>query len=102
MVSRLCHGASRHILTTNACVGDKDYEISVGDIENATILPGENFMISSCGRSDSASGTEGEFEIYEDGGGKVRHFYWSCPWGSKINTWRITGMKHLVSIHPSS
>jgi len=50
-------------------------------------------VISSCGRSDSASGTEGSFYICIDGKDdldpdhKVCKIYWDCPWGSKTNTW---------------
>ncbi|KAI0267255.1 aegerolysin type hemolysin [Russula aff. rugulosa BPL654] len=69
---------------------NKDAEIPKSDIENHKIDPGDEFEINSCGRSDASSGTEGDFDIYEDGGTRVRHFYWDCPWGSKTNTWRVT------------
>ncbi|KAF8668060.1 hypothetical protein AX14_006257 [Amanita brunnescens Koide BX004] len=71
--------------------GDKDAEIPVQGIENTRILPGQEFRISSCGRENAASGTEGQFDIYEEGGDKIRHFYWDCPWGRKGNTWTISG-----------
>ncbi|KAI0272832.1 pleurotolysin A [Russula aff. rugulosa BPL654] len=71
---------------------DRDSEIPIKDIENTKILSGNKFKINSRGRSASSAGTEGEFDIYEDGPGgeRVGHFYWDCPWGSKSNTWRIT------------
>merc|ERR1711879_1096303 len=40
---------------------------------------GSSEKVSSCGRSDSASGTEGKFDIY-DGDNRVCTVYWSCPW----------------------
>ncbi|KAI0267249.1 Aegerolysin-domain-containing protein [Russula aff. rugulosa BPL654] len=52
--------------------GDKDAEIPTSDIENHKINPGDEFEINSCGRSDAASGTECDFDIYEDGGPKVQ------------------------------
>ena len=95
--------ASSHILTTPACIDDKEAEIPTSDIEGTKIAPGDEFTVNSCGRSNSPSGTEGEFDVYEDGPGgpKVRHFYWNCPWGSPKNTWTISGMKHLLRVvHP--
>lgn len=72
---------------------DKDTEVDISAIEGAKIAPGEQFRFNACGRSDTSSGTEGIFEVYEDGSGgkKVRHFYWDCPWGSKKNTWTVSG-----------
>lgn len=69
---------------------NKDYEIALDDIENTKIRGGKQFTISSCGRSDAPSGTEGEFDIYENGGEKVGHYYWDCPWGGNGNIWKIT------------
>ncbi|OCH86914.1 pleurotolysin A [Obba rivulosa] len=70
--------------------GDKDTEIATKDIEGTKILPGAEYTINSCGRSDASSGTEGKFDLYEEGGALVRSFYWDCPWGSKTNTWTIS------------
>lgn len=65
--------------------GSKDNEISAEDIDGKVVKEGEKFTIYSCGRSDSSSGTEGAFDIY-DGETHVGNYYWSCPWGSKTNT----------------
>jgi hypothetical protein len=89
---------SRH-LDHNACIDNKDAEIPAKDIENTKILPGDTFRINSCGREDASSGTEGDFDLYEDGGPKVRHFYWDCPWGTKTNTWTISGTKDPLGVH---
>ena len=85
-------------LDYNSCLDDKNAEIPKSDIENHKIGPDEVFQINACGRSDAAVGTAGGYDIYEDGGPKVRHFYWDCPWGSKTNTWRVTGMKHPLCV----
>ncbi|KAG9194357.1 hypothetical protein G6011_04392 [Alternaria panax] len=68
--------------------GNKDNEISAGDVNKMTIGAGSSEKIASCGRSDSASGTEGKFDIY-DGDNRVCTVYWSCPWGSKSNNFQI-------------
>ena len=81
------------------CVDDKDVEIPASEIENTEINPGHEFKISSCGRSGTPSGTEGQFDIYENKGDKVRHFYWACPWAG-ANKWGVTGMKHLLRVDP--
>lgn len=64
---------------------NKDKEVSEGDINQITITSGSSAEICACGRSDSASGTEGRFDLY-DGDTKVGTYYWDCPWGSKVNT----------------
>ena len=86
------------------CIDDKDDEMPASDIENAYILPGKSFRVNSCGRSNASSGTEGSFDIEEEGGGEVRHFYWSCPWGGNTNTWTVSCTKYppLVHSQPSS
>ncbi|WP_332400451.1 aegerolysin family protein [Vibrio metschnikovii] len=65
--------------------GSKDNEISPEDIDGRVVKAGEKFTISSCGRSDASSGTEGSFDIYRDDT-HVGNYYWDCPWGSKTNT----------------
>lgn len=85
-------------LDHNNCIGNKDAEIAVKDIENTKILPGKQFRMNSCGRENASSGTEGDFDIYEVAADKVRHFYWECPWGSKTNTWTISGMKYPLCV----
>jgi hypothetical protein len=68
--------------------GDKNREISPTDVNNRTILSGESYVISACGRSGAGSGTDGNFDLF-DGEVKVGNYHWSCPWGSKPNesTW---------------
>ncbi len=73
---------------------DKDHEIKSKDIEGKIITdktPHNQRIISACGRSDSASGTEGSFLLnYQDE--TIGKLYWDCPWGSKTNT--CTWEKH--------
>ncbi|MDX6914309.1 aegerolysin family protein [Pectobacterium carotovorum] len=64
--------------------GNKDDEISKDKIEGLKIDYDSNVTICSCGRSNSWSGTEGSFELY-DGSVLVGKYYWDCPWGSKDN-----------------
>jgi len=66
----------------------KDSEIDPGTIEGHEITNGNSYTISACGRSDSASGTEGSFDIY-DSDTHIGTYSWDCPWGSKTNrsTW---------------
>jgi hypothetical protein len=90
----------------NACKDDKDDGIPTSQIEGMKIGPGTIVRIDSCGREDAASGTEGDLEIWEDGAGgaKVGHFYWDCPWGTRSNTWTVSGMRHstfVYCIHPN-
>lgn len=65
--------------------GNKEVEISPDDINKITIEPKRETFINSCGRSDSGSGTEGDFDIF-DGDTKVGHYHWDCPWTQKKNT----------------
>ncbi len=72
--------------------GNKDDEIQPSDIEGVNIEGGSSYMIEACGRSDSASGTEGTFDLY-DGATKIGTYSWDCPWGSKTNSsdWSPSG-----------
>lgn len=65
--------------------GDKDTEISSGDIDKITVESGKSTMVCSCGRSGASSGTEGSFELY-NGDTKIGKFNWVCPWGKKSNS----------------
>nr|AAL57035.1 PriA [Pleurotus ostreatus]BAD66666.1 pleurotolysin A [Pleurotus ostreatus]BAD66668.1 pleurotolysin A [Pleurotus ostreatus] len=73
--------------------GDKDTEVSASKYEGTVIKPDEKLQINACGRSDAAEGTTGTFDLVDpaDGDKQVRHFYWDCPWGSKTNTWTVSG-----------
>ncbi|GAA3563392.1 MULTISPECIES: aegerolysin family protein [Marinobacter] len=79
--------------------GSKDNEVSPEDIEGKVIKAGEKFTISSCGRSDSASGTEGSFDLYH-GSSHVGNYYWDCPWGSKTNTstWTADNSEYITQV----
>ncbi|KAJ5180527.1 Aegerolysin family protein [Penicillium capsulatum] len=69
--------------------GNKDAEINVSEINRTTVPPDGSKNISSCGRSDSASGTTGHIDLY-DGETKICRVYWDCPWGSKSNDFGIS------------
>lgn len=78
--------------------GNKDAEILPDAINKITINSRQSAVINSCGRSDSPSGTEGRFDIF-DGEVKVGQYYWDCPWGSKTNTsiWTPFELDHYVT-----
>lgn len=80
-------------LTGSGSTGDKDTEVSASKYEGTVIKPDEKLQINACGRSDAAEGTTGTFDLVDpaDGDKQVRHFYWDCPWGSKTNTWTVSG-----------
>ncbi|KHT64580.1 hypothetical protein RJ45_05675 [Photobacterium gaetbulicola] len=78
---------------------DKDSEVSIKDVNGTKIEPGEVKVISACGRSDSASGTEGSIKLY-DGNVEIGKFYWDCPWGSKTNTtqWEKRSNNYITEV----
>lgn len=80
---------------------DKDKELSAGQINGTVIeIAQESYnVLSACGRSDSASGTQGSYDLYE-GDTKVVTIVWDCPWGSKTNSWSPVSQNpnYLVSI----
>ncbi|KAK7047442.1 Ostreolysin A6 [Paramarasmius palmivorus] len=73
--------------------GDKDKELSRDQFEGQIIRPDQRLQLNACGRAHSPSGTEGRFDLCDadDGDRVIRHFYWDCPWGSKRNTWTVSG-----------
>ncbi|KAF8919893.1 pleurotolysin A [Mucidula mucida] len=56
--------------------GDKDHEVSASDYEGKVVGPDEKLQLNACG---------------SEGDKAIRHFYWDCPWGSKTNTWTVSG-----------
>ncbi|KKA28151.1 hypothetical protein TD95_000962 [Thielaviopsis punctulata] len=68
--------------------GDKDIEIGSDQINGNTLTFDKSFTVQSCGRSDSASGTEGSVKLFE-GSTHICTLYWNCPWGSKNNQFKI-------------
>ena len=84
---------------------NKDHELSPDEVNGQVIeidTEGLN-VVSSCGRSDSASGTQGQFDLY-DGETKVVTLSWDCPWGSKKNTWSQSNQSrnYVVSVSGGS
>ncbi|MCJ1355130.1 MAG: hypothetical protein MMC33_005121 [Icmadophila ericetorum] len=65
-------------------------EISPADVENTEIKPKKSYVFRTCGRSDSASGTEGYFDLNVDDK-MVRNIYWSSPWGVSDNIFKLSG-----------
>ena len=80
---------------------DKDNELSPDQVNGQVIESGAegSNVVSSCGREDSSSGTQGQFDLY-DGDTKVVTLVWDCPWGSKTNSWSQTGQNknYIVSV----
>ncbi|PFH58639.1 hypothetical protein XA68_13432 [Ophiocordyceps unilateralis] len=65
-----------------------DYELSAEQISQKTIVTNDIEYVRACGRAHSPSGTEGSLELYELDT-KICKLYWSCPWGSKTNDFRV-------------
>ncbi|KAB2573789.1 hypothetical protein BFW01_g1210 [Lasiodiplodia theobromae] len=68
--------------------GNKDEEITPAAVNAVTVGAGQTTDVSSCGRSDAPSGTEGTLDLY-DGDTKICTLYWNCPWGAKYTDFRI-------------
>lgn len=43
-------------------------------------------VIAACGRQGAASGTQGEFELYDFAGKLSARCEWDCPWGTAPNS----------------
>ncbi|KAH7904183.1 Aegerolysin family protein [Hygrophoropsis aurantiaca] len=68
--------------------GNKDVELSKDTINQIVIPAGSERSISSCGRENASSGTEGTIDLYDDTT-KVCTLYWNCPWGSPTNNFEV-------------
>ncbi|KAJ3506277.1 hypothetical protein NLJ89_g6956 [Agrocybe chaxingu] len=73
--------------------GDKDTEVSASNYNGKIVGPDDKLQINACGRAHAAEGTTGTFDLVDPSNGDklIRHFYWDCPWGSKQNTWTVSG-----------
>ncbi|KAH7919341.1 Aegerolysin family protein [Leucogyrophana mollusca] len=68
--------------------GDKQREIPPEEVDKIVIPAGSEGSVSSCGRLDSPSGTEGTIDLYDDTT-KVCTLYWDCPWVSPHNNFAV-------------
>lgn len=80
---------------------NKDQELTPDQINGTKIPSGAGMynVVSSCGRSDAAAGTQGQFDLY-DGTTKVVTLNWDCPWGGSTNSWSQSGQNtnYMVSV----
>ena len=69
---------------------EKEKEVGADTVNGKTIPSGESFSFATCGRENSSSGTEGDFNLY-DGNDSVMKIYWSCPWAgnNKFTTYYV-------------
>ena len=66
---------------------DKYAQISTDEINKIKVSDGQSASISSCGKPDSSSGTEGSLDIYDAATAKkIGTFSWNCPWGARENS----------------
>ncbi|PXA69750.1 aegerolysin family protein [Vibrio sp. 11986-1-5] len=65
--------------------GNKSVEVYPSNIEGTLVKDGEAYTIAACGRSNTAVGTQGSFEVI-DGDKKVFKYWFSCPWNTQKNT----------------
>ena len=72
--------------------GNFDKELPASDYMNKNIRSGRSMYIHLAGRSNSPSGTEGSFEIF-DGDVKIGKFQWECPYkGDNSIKWNYAAM----------
>lgn len=66
---------------------NKDTEVPPKEIDLMNIYAGSPVIVSACGWENSASGTQGSFDIF-DGAAKMGTFWWDAPWApGAANTW---------------
>ncbi|PPR08275.1 hypothetical protein CVT24_001116 [Panaeolus cyanescens] len=81
--------------------GSASHEVQPATYVNRQIPPKETLDISSCGRSDSATGTEGNVTIVDaESGTEVANIYWDCPWSgsNKFYKTRENTEDYIVSL----
>ncbi|KAH8803391.1 putative Asp-hemolysin precursor [Xylogone sp. PMI_703] len=68
----------------------KDVQINEREeLDGVRIENRESFSIYSCGRADSATGTEGTIDLTHNNGDKFATLYWECSWGKTTNNFEI-------------
>ncbi|MCO5567375.1 hypothetical protein L7F22_021065 [Adiantum nelumboides] len=78
---------------------NKDAEISGPD--GTTITYGQIAIAAACGRENSPSGTEGNFDLYADGTTRIADIYFDCPWVGS-NVLRVTSYSTLFLVNVPS
>ncbi|KAF9049117.1 aegerolysin type hemolysin [Panaeolus papilionaceus] len=81
--------------------GSASNEVQPAAYVNRTIAPKATFDISSCGRGDSPTGTEGNITIVDAGtGDEVANVYWDCPYSgsNKFHKTRENSEDYMVGL----
>jgi hypothetical protein len=69
---------------------NKDVEVPIEHIRNLVIENKKSAVISARGASDGPSGTEGQFNIYDNTNPAnpvyIGQYKFDCPWGDNMNT----------------
>ena len=85
---------------------DMDHEIDPKTVIGTEIKPGKSYTFCTCGRQNSASGTEGTVTLagHKDGSDHISDIYWSCPWGPKDNILKVsnTDPNWIIQVPPIS
>lgn len=80
----------------------KDKEVLPARISGMEILDGFSYTIYACGRSDSASGTEGTVEILDEFEPEpVCKIHWDSPFGNSPNVLDVADRNERVKYHIS-
>ncbi|KAE8355388.1 aegerolysin type hemolysin [Aspergillus coremiiformis] len=59
-------------------------DVPISDVNGTEIKPGKHYIFRSCGRANSSSGTEGNFNL-KSNGTVDKNVYWDSPWGVGAN-----------------
>lgn len=77
-----------------------EHEIQADEFDSTEIAPNETLTLSSCGRSNSPTGTEGAIQLAEEQT-TVCTLYWDCPWGSESNNFDVRDRNNRYVVSPS-
>lgn len=77
-------------MLTDAPIANKDAEIQPGDLNNTTISAGKTYTIGACGRENTWSGTDGQFDLHAPSLGlTVAKITFYSPYGASYNNFHI-------------
>jgi hypothetical protein len=72
--------------------------VNASEINKIVIPPGGQTAFGACGNSNSWSGTEGQFDLFDVQSSqkvKIGTLYWNVPFGSNTNSFQFTAASSL-------
>lgn len=83
-------------------LANKDHEVTPDQVDKLTVSKGASYMIGSCGRENTWSGCQGQFDLWDDSkNSRICTIFFYSPHGASYNSFRVEVADNTWSVNPS-